>query len=324
VHQLQLRNCINLRSSLLVVGALGIIGCTAEPPVVDPDPLPPLARIVVGEAANKLDNHGRFVLNAPLDLPYPQITMQQAADLADAFQKEAVLALLTALEKMRGGGINPNSMKICGRIFYAEPAIEALPNEVAPAIRRALGPYWIANYCGSSGYPEVAFAVSAYATNLRIEGGKIIYPRLDGGGYFRAIGIPKDRRKGVTGEPEVAAAEVAAVSGSSIAKVPRLVFIPDQIAPEVALWLVEIERPVIVRRKRTGGNAQASRIYFTDDMRWGHRGSWIAQDEALTQFEYHWAIPSAARGVAPIFRKGIARVRSGLALRIEPVSEVVK
>jgi hypothetical protein len=308
----------------LLVGALGCISCTSDGPVIEADALPPIARLVVGEAANRLDDHGRFILDEPLDLPYPQITATQAVSLADAFQKVAIVGLLQALEDERGGGINPAAMQVCGRIFYAEPAVEALPAEVLPGVRRAFGPHWIVNYCGASGKPEVAFAVSAYATNLRIENGKLVYPTSGNGEYFRVIGIPKSRQDGISGEPEVAAAQVAALTGVRVSAVPHLVSIPGQIAPEVAIWRVEIERPANVRGKDTGVAQLSSTLYFTDDMRWGHRGPWTAQSAAPSRFEYRWPIFTGGSGDPPIWRTGSVNVRPGFALRIEPIAEILK
>jgi hypothetical protein len=311
------------RVFFLLVTGFGCISCTSDGPVIEAEPLPLLARVVVGEAANRLDDQGRFVLDEPLNLPYPQITATQAVALADAFQKVAVVGILGALEEERGAGINPAAMKACGRVFYAEPAIEALPAEVLPALQRAFGPHWIVNYCGASGKPEVAFAVSSYATNLSVDNGKLVYPTGDNGEYFRAIGIPKARQGGISGEPEVAAAQVAASTGARVSGVPHLVSIPGAIAPEVAIWRVEIERPVTVRAKNSRGEQRSSILYFTDDMRWGHRGYWTSPTDAPARFEFRWPTNMGVPG-PPTWRTGRVNVRPGFALRVEPIAEILK
>ena len=308
---------------ILLVGSLAIVGCSSDDRVIEPTPVSSIKQAVVGVAADRLDPDGHFMLDGPLDLPYPQITADRAIALADAFRSGPLASFVPLLERDRGSGIKASALKNCGRTYYAEPAIGAIPSSVHPAIRRAHGPHWILNYCGESGLPEVALAVSAYATDLKIENGMLVYPLLYGGEYFHPIGIPKNRRESLPGSPEAAAAEAAAVSGVRVASVPRLVTLP-RMAPALSFWQFELEHSATLRGRTSKRDTSTAKIYFTDDSRWGHRGRWISQIGGPTEFEYTWPVPSEKAGVPATFLKGRVTARPGFSIRIEPVEEAYR
>ena len=68
--------------------------------------------------------------------------------------------------------LDPSRLRVCGRTYYAEPAVEPLPPTVGPAFRHSYGPQWIVTLCGASGIPEVSVSVAAYATDVGLENGR--------------------------------------------------------------------------------------------------------------------------------------------------------
>ncbi len=312
------------RIARLVVGLAATVGfasgCDDAQSLVRPRDPSSVAAFVTGEAAANLDANGRLILSGPLDLPYPQITAERARELAEAFRVIHLPMIVHVMEKDRGAGINVSSLRVCGRTYYAEPSIEPLPPSVHPGLRRAYGPRWIVTLCGASGLPEVSVAVAAYSTDLGLENGRLIYP-FEGGGFFSAIGIPVGNLEGLPGFPETAVASVAARTGARVGKMPRLVTLPRKL-PQLSYWRLELERPVSMRSLKSGKVRADSSIFFIDDPRWGHRGSWLAEKDGPVVYEYGWVMPPSRYGEAATSGKSTVAARPGMPIKLEPVDEI--
>jgi len=306
---------ILLCSGLVVVGS----SCDDAAEVVRPTPPTSVAAFVTAEAAANLDTDGRVILPGPLTQPYPQITESQARGFADAYRRIHLPHVIGVIERDRGGGIDVGKLRSCGRAYHVEPAIEPLPPNVLPAARRAYGPRWLITFCGSAGTPQVSVAVSAYATDLALENGRLIYP-VEGGEFFFVAGIPIGQADGLPGQPESAIAWFAARTGIRISRVPHLVMLP-RTWPQLAYWKLELERPAMLRSLRAGKTRSVSTVYFIDDSRWGHRGIWIADESAPLSHRFKSPMPVTRYGERPTSLTGEVRVRAGFALKLEPVEE---
>jgi len=280
----------------------------------------PVTAFVTPEVAANLDADGRLILSGPLELPYPQITAERARELAEAFRVIHLPMIVQVMEKDRGAGINVSQLRVCGRTYYAEPTVEPLPPTVGGAFRRAYGPHWVVSLCGRSGVPEVSVSVAAYATDLGLEDGRLIYPQFEGGMFFSSVGIPVGSPEGVPGYPESAVASVATKTGVRVSKTPRLVTLPRTMA-QLSYWTLELERPAIVRSLTTGRARADANIFFLDNPPSGHNGSWIADEEAPTGYEYVWAIGPERYGERPTFFKSTVAARPGMPIKLEPVDE---
>lgn len=309
-----------IRSALrLGAATVSFFGCHDAHTPVGPRMPSQVAAFVTGEAAASLDREGRLILPGALELPYPQITAERARLLADAFRRIHLPGIIQVMERDRGAGINPSNLRACGRVYYAEPAVEPLPLTAGPAAVRAYGPKWIVTLCGPTGVGEVSVAVAAYATDLRLENGDLVYPS-HGGGFFSSLGIPVENREGLPGYPETAVASVVTKTGLRLSKTPRLVTLP-RTAPHLSYWKLELERPARVRSLTTGNTHEVANVFFLDHRWFGHRGSWIAHHAAPAEYEYVWARPPSTFGERPIFLKSRIPARPGMPIKLEPVDD---
>lgn len=300
--------------------ALALLSCAPESQSVAPSATPPSVRdFVAGEAANHLTGRGEIVLGGPLELSRVQISEERARDLADAFRFTHLSGIIQFIEKDRGADIDPNKVRACGRAYYAEPAVEPLPDEVGPALQRGYGPFWIITFCGSTGQRELSIAVSAYATELGIRAGLLTYP-MEQGEFFRILAIPVGQPDGLPTLPEHAISEVVSRTGARAIAVPRLVYLP-RTYPQLAFWRLELARAVRVRSLLTGTISTTSTVFYSTE-RHAHVGAWVAARDGPRKYEYVWVKQrEVAYGQRPIFSKSTIAARNGMPLRLEPVQE---
>jgi hypothetical protein len=316
----------NPLAMLLVVAVpiqltLATSSCDAPQELLPKKPVS-IAPFVTGDAASSLTLQGGIGLPGPLALPYPQISEEQAVELADTFRKVHLPGILPAIEKERRAGIDPSQLHSCGRTFYAEPSVEPLPATVTPAIRRAYGPWWLVTLCGKAGSPEVSIAVSAFATDLSIRNGLLVYPP-DGGEFFHPLGIPIDRSDGIPGPPEDAIAQLADRTGLRINQLPHLVFLPRTL-PQRGYWRLMLEAPGEFNTTDRV-TRQSEIVYYSTDAEGphrGHRGSWLETQGDPREYEYTW-IGSQAQAFRqrPTFVKSRVAARADMALKLDPVAE---
>lgn len=304
------------RASALACFGL-FLACAEHQGILDLTSTPPVAAFVSGEAANNLTPDGSFVLPGAIQLSEPQVDASRAAELAKAYVRVYLRGHLDMLEKDRGRRINHALLHPCGRTFYAEPALEPLPQSVSPPIRRAYGPHWIVSLCGSTSMPEVSLAVSTLATEVKLVDGVPITTGPQGE-YFRPLGIPAGS-EGSPVSPERAAIEVSNATGRKIVTVPRLIQFPRRY-PQMGLWLMELDAavPFILA---TGAQRSSRVVLFGDDYQSLQRGIiWIPAENQPPAAEYAWITEVSGGRVAP--QSGHVPRRLGQPLEVERIRKV--
>lgn len=176
------------RPLLIAMGLAFGASCNNDRAITAPEPTSDqLVQAVAGDAAAAITD-GKFVLSAPEASLAEQISVGHALALATAWSRQFGPLGRSWFEKDRGGSIRFDKLTPCGRPLFAvsgfyEPALDVLPS-----VRRAVGPWWLVTLC-DGGTPNLSVSVSAWATELRLEGGKIAFPP-NSGAEFSAIGIP--------------------------------------------------------------------------------------------------------------------------------------
>ncbi len=220
-----------------------------------------LKTMVSPAVAARLDRDGQFQLPTPAPTDgYPEITSAQVTELATAWIKEFAPQIRPRLEQRHGSTINFHTLSICGRILYARSAYSTVPDVVPLPYRRPFGPWYFVTICDQGAVPTISLAVSAWATDLQVENGRIRFPSF-GGGEFFAIGIPAGHHGEFPATPESVAA-LAARSGRIITSIPELVMQPTTAGPpQAARWHVSLDAPVSVRGVNSG-LAQVKDLYI--------------------------------------------------------------
>jgi len=220
-----------------------------------------LRSLVAPSVAAKLDRNGLFELPVPSPTDdYPEVTPAQVNELATAWIKEFAPRARPRLEQQHGSGINVHALSICGRTLYARSPYSTVPSSVPLPYRRAFGPWYFVTICDQGGAPAVSLAVSAWATDLQVENGRIRFPSF-GGSEFFALGIPAGHHGEFPATPESAVA-LAGQSGRIITAIPELVMQPTTAGPpQAARWHVTFDGSVSVRGVRSG-LTQAKDLYI--------------------------------------------------------------
>jgi len=175
-----------------------------------------------------------------------EITALRAQELTTVWAKRFAPLEMKWLEETRGAAVNFKSLVVCGRALYARGAFERLPVTVPAPKRKPYGSWWLVTLCAGS-EPQVSLAVSAEATELRIENGHIVFPFISGNEFF-AIGIPP----GHTGEfpmsPERAVVQLSGNHHALASTVPEL-RMPLPLKggpPQASRWRITLDHSVNV------------------------------------------------------------------------------
>ncbi len=220
-----------------------------------------MASIVTPAAAAALDASGRFALpERGAGGRYPEISRDLAVQLAVAWARDFGPHNEPFLRETHGGPIAFGQLAPCGRALYARSGFEA-PSEQMPApLRRQYGPWWLVTLCTGGTVPTVSVAVSAWATNLRVDRGHVAYSSTEvNGTEFFGIGVPLGHSGEYPTSPEAAASLAAAVSDARVAAVPELVMAsPDQAPPQGARWALPLDRTVTLRGAQGAATAPAA------------------------------------------------------------------
>jgi len=197
---------------------------------------------VTGAARSALDASGRFVLPRPA--MRGEIDERQAIALGNAWLKQFGPLVHKALEAERGGPIALETAQLCDGPLYASSSYK-LTADVPLAVQQLHGSWWLLTYCNGSGVAEVSLSVSALATNLTLENGRIQYT-IQRGTEFIWYGIPQS----LSQLPVSAERAVAAAFGATrlpVAEVPELVAPPRPNAPFSSLWHLVLAQPAQLR-----------------------------------------------------------------------------
>lgn len=238
-----------------VAGVLATTACQSNRDItVEPEITPTLmASIVTGAAASNLDESGHFRLNGPTD--DSQLTQKQAEALAALWPQQFGPWIRSHLERQHGGSIDFAGLQLCSRTLYAESPLEPFDLAIAAdpygaVSQRVFGSWWLTTLCDQSGTQQLSLAVSAYATDLRIDEGRIHGPTV-GGEWFSPEGIPLGGGEDFILSPERAAERLATQAKRKIREVPRLLIpLRHEGFPNHPYWKLALDSPVDVQLDR--------------------------------------------------------------------------
>jgi len=210
---------------------------------------------VSGPAASNLRDGGFRLAPARAPDDVAIISTAQARDLAAAFLRTWGHSHQPVWESQRGAPINVGTLRLSPETYFALTPHARFPDGYHRALRRAYGPWYILHFRDASG-PVLGVAVSAHATDLRIEDGLVRQPE-EGGNYFATFAVPLTSHAHASYHPlspEEAVVQVATATGARITEVPILVRRAGW-HPLLSLWHLTLDRPVQVRPRRAPGKA---------------------------------------------------------------------
>jgi len=277
-----------------------------------------------GAAAEQLRPDGTLgIVNRPTVGAQPQIGEAQARELAAAYAATHLRGILPTLERDRGAPIDITGITVCPRVFYAEAPVEELPSEIPAMYHRFYGPWWLTSLCTPSGEAVIALAISAYATELWVEDGKLRYP-MRHGEEFRIVGIPPGEENQLPIPPEVAVRQAAKVSNRRIAGIPRLIlqFPPESAYPQLARWQLSLDAEAEVEVSGSGAKVKARDLFVGGQYR-SKLKTMRASPEQPAEVEARWLPGDAAAqlqaGYTPQWRTTRIRRRNEVPVRFEDI-----
>jgi hypothetical protein len=227
-----------------------------------PEVLPALHSAVVGNAAASLDSTGHFVLDGSSRTAF-EIDEAKARELAEGWVTTFAHFFRGFLERQRRAPINVESLKPCGRTYYAQSPFVIRTDAAPLPILRPYAAWWIVTLCAAGGEPQVSLAISSLTQQARVEGGQLYLPPPNGN-EFVSLGIPPGLGELVIA-PEDAVRELAAVSGRRTAATPRLVLRAPGTVPQLAQW--ELTLDTIVPNETAHGRQEAQTFYVSRGLR---------------------------------------------------------
>jgi hypothetical protein len=242
-----------------VVGTIGVAACDRGPQ--SPEPLYPgdVRAYVVPQLAAELDADGRFNLPAPPAEAYPQITAEQAKEIAVAWVHTFAKYFHEYLEERHGRRIDLNSLKIGSPVYYAATPYTAVPPDVHPGLRNVFGPRYILYMVSPDGIPVMEISVAAY-TGAWVEGKELRFPSRYGDDVLPTP-IPVGRGFTMPVSPERAVQIAANASGARAALVPDLLLPGRHYDAVFSRWKVTLDRPVTVRTAARGAGRVVRELY---------------------------------------------------------------
>lgn len=208
---------------------------------------------VTAEVARHVDDDGRLAAVAPSELLRTgELRLERASEVARAWAEIYAPWHEHRLESERGSQINIAALQPCGEPLLAASRFEPLPPEVPLAFHIAYGSWWLFALCDDKG-PAVSLAVSAAASHLRVDRGRINFVPGSGSEFFSA-GLPEDWAGPIPLSAASAAVTAAARSHQKVAALPTLVAAdPRHGAPQLAMWMLQLESPCTGCREGAAG-----------------------------------------------------------------------
>ena len=236
------------RSSRAACGAgcwLMLAACSDE--VSAPRPLSPgnIRTAVTQDLAAKLGPDGRFVLPAAPAKAYPQLSGEEATQIAVAWARTFGKYVRNEFERLHGKPIDFDALRPGAPAYYAAAAYDPVPADAHAGLRNAFGPQYLVYLVDDEG-PVISVAVAAFS-QARVENGRM---RLPLAGGMEVVPDPIRRADGFVAplSPEQAVSLVNRATGARIAAVPELVMPPRGYHPQHSRWRVTLETPVEARR----------------------------------------------------------------------------
>jgi hypothetical protein len=279
---------------------------------------------VTGAAADAIRPNGQIQLAPPAG-GADELTALEAVNFASAWTRDYAPMTRSWLEGTHGAAINFKTLKSCGRPLYARSAFSAPPQSIPGPYRRSHGPWWLVTFCDAAGSPSVSIAVSAWATELTMQAGKLRFPRISGDEIV-AIGVPGGHVGEYPMPPEMAVEMAAQQAGKPIANVPDLVApVPSDGPPQLARWHLTLAGPTTVR---TSSGERATNEVFVGPTHVG--GSDVATSAAAPEqpvaIDLIWTpVPVAGERHAAYAARAIRQTtkilrRVDTPVRVEPIS----
>lgn len=244
-----------------------LLGC-AEGPVSSGD-AEEVRQYVAGSAEQRLGSDGLFTYpEATAPSSAEIISEQRARELTASFVLSFGPATKPFWDRERGRAIDLARLRADTRVFFVHTPYELFPEGYHPAFRRAFGPFYLFTL-GSGREPEVLMAVSAYATDVRIDlDGKLDRPRQSGM-EFVTHGVPVGTSPDGEGSllaPEAAVVRVGRATGARVIEVPELVMMNIPYGPLNAAWKLSLDREVRVRTTAGSEARTVSTLYLAPVM----------------------------------------------------------
>jgi hypothetical protein len=288
-------------------------------------PTPSALRAVVsGSAAAAIGPDGRIQLAAPAGGAERELTAAEAVAIASTWTRDYAIMTRAWFERTHGAAIDFKTLASCGRTLYARSAFET-PSNIPGPFRRVHGPWWLVTMCDAGGSPSISVAVSAWATDITLEKGKLHFPQI-GGNEIVPIGVPAGHVGEYPSAPEVAIELAARQTGRRVSEIPELVTtLPSDGPPQLARWRLTLDRPASVS---TRGGTRMTQEIFVSPTEIGAKGL-VVSSAAPTQpasVDLEWVpllVPGerpaayTARAIHHITK--IAR-RSDATAQVEPIS----
>lgn len=243
---------------LCFAGSLALAACGEAP--ANPQPLYPddIRNDVVPELVASFGPEGRFVLPAPPPGAFPQLTPEQAAEMAVVFARTFGPYIRGYLETDHGRSIDFEALRVGSPVYYSATPYEPPPADVNPALRNLTGPSYLVYLVSPEGTPVLMVSMAAY-TEVRVEAGRLRFPR-EYGNDFEAHGVPLGRGFVMPVSPERAVEIVARATGGRAASVPELVMADLDYMPVHSRWKVTLDRAVSARG-RSGRMRPVREVY---------------------------------------------------------------
>lgn len=239
--------------------AASLLSCQSDFPTAPQPTGNELRESLTGEAAIAVNDAGKFVLPSPPPSLASVVSPGNASGLAVVWARQFGPLFRGNLEGVHGGSIGFNKLMACGRPLYARSAFEEPPLDVLPSARRAVGPWWLITLCEGA-VPKVSVAVSAWATELKIENDRIVFP-INSGMEFYGQGIPRGHSGEYPISPERAAVAAARQTGRRVSSVPILFAdFRSRGHPGHARWAWQLDESVALRT-HAGRSVATSEVY---------------------------------------------------------------
>lgn len=259
--------CIRFAVQLVSIPGLALsllAGC--DDPSGPDHSIPGVWMWVAGEAAEALDDRGRFILPVP-EAPgeRPIINPLTAQELAGAFVRtfafpDVVIGTSFGEEIVdEHGSFDPEDVRVAEPIYYGDTPYGTVPSDVPISVVKYLGPVYV-SYYELDGRVVANLAGSAYNFDLWIEEGELRMPPV-GGNAFRTSVIPRGQSVVLPLSPEAAVEHVGRLTGAHTTKVPRLMLPHRHYSAQWARWELVVDRPLKLTGYSTGDVYTTDHIY---------------------------------------------------------------
>jgi hypothetical protein len=324
------------RTRLALLMALALSACSESS---DPRPEPPDVRAwVAGEAAENLDERGRFRLpTARPKIDGPTITADDAARLATAWARRQTSykdlprnfrgARLSHYEIGHGDLIDFKALRPGPRAYLAESPYEVVPATWPEHVAQLFEPTYLVPLYSARGFQTLVAKVRARDTGHRVANDGQLQHGPIGSLPFSLTAVPAGAEYDVPLNPECAVRVVAEATGRLVVRVPELVKAGHRDHPISSLWRLTLDAPVSLVGDSTKRADTTRLVYVRSDRRgWIQppqiEPAWyraLPSPRTADTLEF-WAPTDRSRADGPRDRQlYVARMREGYAVRFERV-----